>query len=124
MLWNRIKRLLRASEASAAKNEPDAEGHKHPRSNLQPRSHMLALEPRLMFDAAALVTAVDGAQDAADSTQTSDSQTETQQDDQSEILDLCQEHPRSERFSREQRPPAGSSHGICQDPGVTDSLVV
>ena len=67
MLWNRIKRLLRASEKIAAKKEQDTKVPKQPRSNLQPRSHMLALEPRLMFDGAALVTAADGAQDATDS---------------------------------------------------------
>ena len=59
---------------------------------------MLALEPRLMFDAAALVTAVDATQDAADSTQTTDSQTDTQQDDQSDILDLFESYvPPAER---------------------------
>jgi hypothetical protein len=59
---------------------------------------MLALEPRLMFDAAALVTAVDGTQDAADSSQTTDPQADTQQDDQSEILDLFESYvPPAER---------------------------
>ena len=99
MLWNRIKRLLRARDVVAAKKEQPAEGSKQPpRNNLQPRSHMLALEPRLMFDAAALVTAVDANQDATDSTQTTDSQTDTQQDDQSDILDLFESYvPPAER---------------------------
>ena len=98
MLWDRIKRLLRACEIVAAKRAQPAEDTAQPRSNLQPRSHMLALEPRLMFDAAALVTAADGAQDAADASQASDSQTETQQDDQSEILDLFESYvPPAER---------------------------
>ena len=98
MLWNRIKRLLRACEVLAARKAQSAGDKQQPRSNLRPRSHMLALEPRLMFDAAALMTAVDGTQDAADSSQTTDSQTDTQQDDQSDILDLFESYvPPAER---------------------------
>ena len=49
MLWNRIKRLLHARDIIAAKKQQAAEGSRQPlRDNLQPRSHMLALEPRLL----------------------------------------------------------------------------